>query len=418
MARPREPARLYFDEDRGVWEIRDRIDGQRFKRRTKHGWEDRPKAERELALHIAEQSRIEDERKAGTPDPEDPANSNPRLVTVAACLSFYGLRQEGKAGADLAGQHISHLLRHWKGRTLAQVRGQTCRDYVLARCDETYCAPGSSKIKEVSPSTASRELATLSAAIGVWHKEYTLTARPLVTLPKPGDPHADWLTVREYERLLKAAQGYAWVYSDLATREPVWERVPGLHLDEAKASDHLERFCQIAFYSGTRAAAVLDQRWTRSPKHGWMDLNGVTMHRSGPKVEQTRKRQPPCRIHDKLRPLVADWRERDLAQGIDLVVHKRGASIARVSKGFAAAAERAGLDRRDIDGTKRIGNPDPEDDFGMPTPHILRHTRATLMLRAGIAPHEVGEYLGMSVKMVLEVYGHHHSEYQQKAAAA
>lgn len=40
------------------------------------------------------------------------------------------------------------------------------------------------------------------------------------------------------------------------------------------------------------------------------------------------------------------------------------------------------------------------------------------MLQAGVPPHEVGEYLGMSVKMVLETYGHTHSEYQKRAAAA
>ena len=75
------------------------------------------------------------------------------------------------------------------------------------------------------------------------------------------------------------------------------------------------------------------------------------------------------------------------------------------------------LDRREIDGALRVGNPDPADDLGWPTPHVLRHTRATLLLRAGVSPHDVGEFLGMSVKMVLETYGHHHVEYQRHAAS-
>ena len=54
----------------------------------------------------------------------------------------------------------------------------------------------------------------------------------------------------------------------------------------------------------------------------------------------------------------------------------------------------------------------------MQSPHILRHTRETLLLQAGVPPHEVSEYLGMPVKMVLEVYGHSHAEYQKRAAAA
>lgn len=91
--------------------------------------------------------------------------------------------------------------------------------------------------------------------------------------------------------------------------------------------------------------------------------------------------------------------------------------IDRVDKAFKAAALLAGLDRRDIDGVMRIDNADPADDMGIPTPHILRHTRATLMLQAGLSPREVGEYLGMSTKMVEEVYGHHHVEFQTGAAA-
>ena len=103
------------------------------------------------------------------------------------------------------------------------------------------------------------------------------------------------------------------------------------------------------------------------------------------------------------------------------------------------AAIRACLDRRDIDGTYRVSDlaaglaadlseedeeylPDGDagdaDELGWPSPHILRHTRATLMLRAGIPPVEVGEYLGMSLAMVLRVYGHTSSEYQRAAAAA
>ncbi|TXM65377.1 tyrosine-type recombinase/integrase [Methylobacterium sp. WL12] len=418
MARPKQPARLVWDDERKSWEIRDTIDGKRFKRRTGHGRADRSAAEGELALHIAEQQRLEDERQAGSPDPEDPANSNPRLVSVAACLGFYGTRQEGTANGPLAGQHIINLLRHWKGKTLAQVRGESCRAFVKNRTAETYSAPGSTKLKPISISTARRELQSLSAAIGVWHREYALTARPIVSLPEAGAPHPDWLTLREYDRLLKAAQGWDWTSSLLASREPVWERVPGWHLDAEDASDHLERFCEIGFYSATRAAAILDQRWTRTLDHGWMDLNGVTMHRSGPRVPKTRKRQPPCRIHDKLLPRLRAWREADLARGIEFVVHENGAELQRISRGFAAAARRAGLDRRDIDGTMRIGNLAAEDDIGMPTPHVLRHSRVTLMLRAGVPPIEVAEYAGMSLKMVLDVYGHHHAEYQQRAAAA
>lgn len=149
-----------------------------------------------------------------------------------------------------------------------------------------------------------------------------------------------------------------------------------------------------------------------------MDITGPTIHRSGPKEAKTRKRAPACRIPDRLLPRLVAWREADLAIGVDQVVHEHGEPIARISKGFRGAAIPACLDRRDIDDSPRIGNTDPADDLGWPTPHILRHTRATLMMRAGVPPHVVGEFLGMSLKMVLERYSHHHPDYQQRAAAA
>lgn len=445
MARPKQPARLIFDDERQVWEIRDTVDGKRFKRRTRHGREARREAEAELALHCAEQKRLEDEAALGAPDPDDPANRDPRLISIAACLAFYGAAKEGSRNGPLIGQHMVHLLRHWGEKTLAQITGKTCRAYVTARTGETYSAPGSSKVKKVKPATARRELQTLSAAIGLWHGEFTLHARPKVTMPPPGERHPDWLTEGEYARLLKAAQGYRWAWTDLATREPRWVPIEGLHDDP---SDHLERFCEIGFYSGTRSAAVLDLRWGRHRTAGRIDFTTLTLFRSGPGAEQSRKRQTPCRIHDRLLPLLAAWREADAARGIGRVVHRHGKAVARVSKGFRLAAMRACLDRRDIDGTYRVGGeamaydedevpgtdapetdapetdaPEAEEDAGIdelgwPTPHVLRHTRATLMLRAGVPIVEVADYLGMTPAMVIKVYGHTASEYQKRAAAA
>lgn len=437
MARPKQPARLVWDDVRGVWAIADFIDGRRYKRRTRHGREARGAAQEELALHIAEQARLERERLAAAPSHDDPANSNPRLVTVAAVLTFYGARMAGTRNAQNVGQHMAHLLRHMKGLTLAQVRGDVCRAYAKDRLAEPYSRPGWKREKLPVPSTIRRELVTLSAAISAWHAEYNLTSVPKVVKPAEAKGHPDWLTEREFERLLKAAEGYRWVASNLATREPVWEPIEGLRTEP---SELLPRFLLVGFYSGTRSAAVLNLRWRRHRTAGFIDFTTTTLFREGPEAEESRKRQPPCRIHDRLLPYLQAWRDADLKAGISRVVHRNGAGAKRVSKGFRLAAVRACLDRRDIDGTYRVTDlaagletelpeedegylPDEEeggeaDELGWPSPHILRHTRATLMLRAGIPPVEVGEYLGMSLAMVLKVYGHTSSEYQRAAAAA
>ncbi|TXN68467.1 tyrosine-type recombinase/integrase [Methylobacterium sp. WL6] len=436
MARPKQPSRLVFDRKRQVWAIADFIDGERYKRRTRHGLAARGAAQEELALHIAEQGRLARERLMASPDHDDPANSNPRLVSVAACLTFYGARMEGTKNAALVGQHIVHLLRILRGLTLAQIRGSTCRDYVEKRTSERYTKPGWKISKPISTSTARRELGTLSAAINAWHREYNLSSVPVLELPKASKGHPDWLTESEFERLLKAASGFRWFSSDIATREPYWQPIEGLRHEPG---DQLVRFLQIAFYSGTRSAAVLDLRWRKHKVAGYVDFPTVTMFREGPEAPASRKRQPPCRIHDRLLPLLKEWREEDLAAGVSRVVHRNGAAVKRVSKGFRMAAIRACLDRRDIDGTHRVTDlsaglaadlPEEEegylseeaegdaDEMGWPTPHILRHSRATIMLRAGVPPVEVSEYLGMSLAMVLKVYGHTSSAYQKAAAAA
>jgi integrase len=162
----------------------------------------------------------------------------------------------------------------------------------------------------------------------------------------------------------------------------------------------------------------------------------------------TRRTQTPCRIHDKLLPLLLAWREQDLARGITRVIHRDGKAFERVSKGFKLAAMRACLDWREIDGVSRVnaealsydedegddtetgapaaagakaaepGEEAENDELAWPTPHILRHTRATLMLRASVPVVEVADYFGMSPAMVLKVYDHTSSEYQKRAAAA
>ena len=45
------------------------------------------------------------------------------------------------------------------------------------------------------------------------------------------------------------------------------------------------------------------------------------------------------------------------------------------------------------------------------TPHVLRHTAATWMMQSGTSPWEAAGYLGMTVEMLLERYGHHHPDH-------
>jgi len=49
-------------------------------------------------------------------------------------------------------------------------------------------------------------------------------------------------------------------------------------------------------------------------------------------------------------------------------------------------------------------------------PHVLRHTRATNMMKQGKDPWESAKALGMSLTMLEKVYGHHHPDWQKDVA--
>jgi integrase len=49
-------------------------------------------------------------------------------------------------------------------------------------------------------------------------------------------------------------------------------------------------------------------------------------------------------------------------------------------------------------------------------PHVLRHSRATHMLKAGVPIWEAANALGMSVAVLAAVYGHHAPDWQRDAS--
>lgn len=394
---PSRGATIYFDKSRQQYQIRDK--GGFIKRLDKARVADLGAAQKELAVYIA--SKKPDKVAPRLEIDEDIA-SNPKLVMIAEVLAHYGEAQLGTSNAELVGYHIPRLLDFWGEKTLSQIRASSCDAYVEHRTSMVWYSPGAKTGKPVSDQTAARELDTLSAAIGVWHREHNLVSVPLITKPQKADAFADWLTEIEYQRLVKAAQGYLWAASDIATREPIWER-------DGRPQPHLERFIHIGYFQGSRHGGILKQRWTPGRLHGYYDFHTMTCHRTGPAVKQTRKRETPCRIHDRLFPMLVAWKAADVIAGVDHVIAVDGEPIGRINQSFKTAVLNARLEYRQIDGSKR-------DE--LPTPHILRHTRATLLLGAGVSVRDVGEYLGLSEKMVRDVYGHTHVEYQRHAASA
>lgn len=401
MPRKRQPPRLYFREDEGTWIIRDGAKSVR----TGCGASDSRGAEEALSKYLAEKFK--------------PAvrENRPAQLTVDEVLTAYG-REYGRTAADpdRIGYAISALLSWWSGKSLTAVRGSSCREYTefrtnTARSNMEHAKTDAKRTRTVSIGTVRRELGVLSAAINYWHKEHgPLDSVPVVTRPQPPEPKADVIRNRsEMARLLAGALGwYELRWTDLQTRKEQrqWRR------DRYAINRHTARFIIIGRYTANRPGATLKLHWMANTVGGWPDLDREIMFRKSADRAETKKRQPSVRMGRALLAHMRRWRaidERARKEEAErtgepstnymTVVHWNGKSIKDIGKSFVTALDYAGLPLT----------------F---TPHILRHTRVTWWVEAGLPIEEVADVAGMTTEMVEKVYWHRSPHFQKRAAEA
>lgn len=162
---------------------------------------------------------------------------------------------------------------------------------------------------------------------------------------------------------------------------------------------YVARFILLGLYTGTRHATIVRLRWTESDDAGWLDPERGIIYRAGRTEKQTRKRRAAARMPDRLLAHVRRWARLDLAQGPQMaVVRYKGRPITRQQRGWEAVLKAAKL--TDV------------------TPHTLKHTAATWLLRAGIDLWDVAGLTSASTKTLEAIYGHHSPEFQKASAKA
>ena len=221
-----------------------------------------------------------------------------------------------------------------------------------------------SKVRSRSANTIRRELSVLRAAINFAHEEGRITRPVHVELPEPPESRKRWLSRQEAARLIRKS------------------RTPAARL-------YLPQFILLGLYTGRRKEPILSLRWPQ------VDLKAGLIDFEIPGRKATKKRRGTVRISSRLLPHLKRLRKR----GTDLgyVLHINGKRIKDIKKGFEAACKRAGLDEV--------------------TPHTLRHTAATWLMQRGTPTWEAAGFLAMSEKMLRDVYGHQHPDFQKTAAA-
>jgi len=211
--------------------------------------------------------------------------------------------------------------------------------------------------------SARRELAFLNAAIAHWRTNHApLMAVPKIKLPPKPSPRQDFMTRSEAAKFL-------WF---------------------ARRTPHLARFFLIGWYTGSRRSVITGLKWSM------VNLETGIMQRKERGAAQTKKRSPPVKLGGRLLAHLRRWKRMDGSK-VEFVINFRGSRIARPVSSWERVRTAANL-------------PD------YVTPHVLRHSRATHMLKQGVPLWEAANALGMSVQVMAQVYGHHAPDWQKDAA--
>jgi integrase len=304
---------------------------------------------------------------------------DPDKVLIGECLSAYG-DQHGPTTArpEGLGFDIDNLNGFFGAKSVSELTKQMSADYVAWRCAQTD-KRAKRNARNISPSTAKRELVSLSAALNWCIDEKKLSCgRIKVALPDVAERRERWLTRNEVAALLWGALGF----KRDGTRDP------------SAINRHVARFILIALYTGTRHTAILALQWFPNTTGGWFDLDTGILYRRPQEAIETNKRRKPTPIPQRLMPHLRRWRRLSTQHVIEFDGQRLAGKIRTAWEGTRA---KAGLGA-DV------------------TPHVLKHSCATLLLQGGKSCFEVAGLLGTTEKVIQDTYGHHAMGHLRKVA--
>lgn len=293
-------------------------------------------------------------------------NRHPSQIPIADVLTLYARDVAPRhARPDETAQRLAAIDAHAKNDTLAEINGGWCRAYAASR----------------PIGAARRELEDLRAAINHHRREGLCAEVVSIVLPPAGPGRDRWLTRAEAARMIRAA----WRYRERQLGKPT-----------GRASrKHVARFILVALYTGSRAGAVCGAALQPTEGRGWIDLDRGVFYRRPAGRRETKKRTPPVPLPPQLLAHLRRWKR----LGQTFAVEWNGEPVKSVRKAFGAVAKAA-----------KLG-----DDV---TPHVLRHTAATWLMQAGVDMWVAAGFLGMTVEMLSQRYGHHHPEHLAGARRA
>jgi integrase len=327
-------------------------------------------AQKALAAYIAE--KYQPPRKERDVD----------AIDIADVLAIYHADRREGFETEVAKRkfdgRIERLNLFFGGTMLGDLNSKLCGEFVTER----------GKV-----GGARRDLEDLRAAIGHHAKENLHHAVIHVSLPPKGEARDRWLTRTEAAKIIWAA----WRYREIQTIHR--GKLKGQKVVTDKPTlRHIARFVLIGVYTGTRAGAIATASPTREAGRSFVDLERGIYYRRAAGKRVTNKRQPPAPIPSRLLAHLRRWHRLGIIKSH--FVEWRGESVLSVKNGFAHAVKLSKISLKE----------------GNVTPHSLRHTAATWLMQRGVEPWQAAGFLGMSLKTLLDTYGHHHPDYMREAA--
>lgn len=279
-------------------------------------------------------------------------------LTVAEALARYRVGHVERRCAAPRRAHIAiqHLTEH-----LGLRHATTLRDRDFIRYSEA---------RGVSDSTIRRELGVLRAALHYCARQRLIpTAEiPYIDMPPESPPREQWLTETQRRVLL--------------------DTLEDLHRGERMSRAY--RFIVLALATAARRNAIERLTWDL------IDLDQWVVRYDRLPLQQTKKRRVCAPIPDWAHPLI----ERMKQERVNTYVLDNPGSI-----------------RSTFETTMRLVSDLTGDPVYTETNrHALRHTYATLALRAGVPIWQVAGLLGDTVETTAATYGHHAQDNLRAAA--
>lgn len=239
---------------------------------------------------------------------------------------------------------------------------------------------------------------------------------PKITLPPKTEGRQRWLTRNEAARLFGAAIGYVW---DAGRRR--WKRKTDGTLFRRERwiinrRRPAARFILVGLYSARREETIRRTQWFATTTHPWMNLDAMVYQGRGTAEARTKKRRPPAKIANRLRPHLKRWRTIDVRRSAEL----RAAGVMLDGEEIRFIVNRTN-DGQPLSGKIRSAWEGILEDAGLGEDvvrHSLRHTAATWLMQEGTDRWQAAGWLGMTLEQLENGYGHHHPDFQEEAAEA